>query len=150
MKGQIRLRGINGETNGMSWEGEALLRVGRFASVEVFLDDNSVSRRHAEMKFTPQGWRIRDLGSTNGTFLNGNRLNNAEQPFKAHDVIRCGNITLVVEALRDAKGEELLAPPENMTMETYASGSFEDAIKGLVFDDASMRMTLRLRTVFRL
>ncbi len=44
--------------------------VGRGADQQVFLDDITVSRRHAELRLTDQGWRIADLGSLNGTYVN--------------------------------------------------------------------------------
>jgi hypothetical protein len=47
-----------------------LVRVGRAADQEVFLDDITVSRRHAEIRFDEGTWRIVDLGSLNGTYVN--------------------------------------------------------------------------------
>ncbi len=47
-----------------------LVGVGRAADQQVFLDDITVSRRHAELQATPEGWRIVDLGSLNGTYVN--------------------------------------------------------------------------------
>ena len=75
MGGHVRLRGITGATKGQNWESSELLRIGRLESLEVRIEDASVSRFHAEIRCTPRGWRIRDLGSTNGTRLNGVRLN---------------------------------------------------------------------------
>ncbi|HYV39433.1 MAG TPA: FHA domain-containing protein, partial [Gemmataceae bacterium] len=138
MKRHIRLRGINGEVEGQIWEGDTILRAGRLGSLEICLDDSSVSRRHAEIKHTLGGWRLRDLGSTNGTYLNGERLSAAEHPLKQHDIIRCGNLTLVVEALQDSRDEEdVPEAPNNMQVEVFASSSLEDAIKSLVFNDNS-------------
>jgi len=45
--------------------------VGRGQSALVVIDDPTVSRRHAELVITAQGGTVRDLGSTNGTFVNG-------------------------------------------------------------------------------
>lgn len=51
---------------------------GRHPNAEIFLDDVTVSRRHAE--FTRQGrnFQIRDLGSLNGTYYNGSRIDQVQ------------------------------------------------------------------------
>jgi putative nucleotidyltransferase with HDIG domain len=133
VKRHIRLRGINGDVENMVWEGDSVLRTGRLASLEIVLDDSSVSRRHAEIRATPSGWRVKDLGSTNGTFLNGTRLGTGEWPLRTHDIIRCGNVTLVVDALRDGR-ESDTASPENLLVEAAASKSWDEAMEGLAFD----------------
>ena len=43
---------------------------GRSADQQIFLDDITVSRRHAELRATDGGWRVVDLGSLNGTYVN--------------------------------------------------------------------------------
>ena len=59
----------------------ALTIVGRGTDVDVVIDDPGVSRRHAEIRVTTDGPRlvahIRDLGSTNGTFIDGSRVTGA-------------------------------------------------------------------------
>jgi putative nucleotidyltransferase with HDIG domain len=134
VKRHIRLRGINGDVEGLVWENEAMLRAGRLASLEMVLDDSSVSRRHAEIRSTANGWRIRDLGSTNGTFLNGNRLGPGEWPIRAHDILRFGNVTVVVDLLRDNSDENTKEPTDNLLVSATASTSYEDALSGLAFD----------------
>ncbi|WP_370288710.1 FHA domain-containing protein [Nocardioides sp.] len=49
-------------------------RVGRAAEAEVVLTSASASRRHAELRVTPQGWVLVDLGSQFGTFVDGRRI----------------------------------------------------------------------------
>jgi pSer/pThr/pTyr-binding forkhead associated (FHA) protein len=51
--------------------------VGRASSCDVRLADQSVSRRHAQLRRQDDGWRVVDLLSTNGTFLNGRRISSA-------------------------------------------------------------------------
>src|SRR5437879_5032795 len=102
---RIRLRGINGEFEGQVWESTSLLRAGRLETLEIVLDDSSVSRRHAEVRATDHGWRLCDLKSTNGTFLNGAKLGSGEWPLRPHDIIRCGNVTLVIDVLDEARDD---------------------------------------------
>lgn len=45
--------------------------IGRMSSNDVVLGDSNVSRRHAELRRDPEGWLLVDLGSTNGTLVNG-------------------------------------------------------------------------------
>ena len=142
LKRKIRLRGVQGDVDGKLWEHDALVRTGRLATLEVVLDDSSVSRRHAEIRHTPSGWRVRDLGSTNGTFINGTRLGSAEHAVKAHDIVRCGNVTLVIDYLSDGKDESTDAPDADLTehpsekllIQSVSNCSWEDALNGLAFD----------------
>ncbi|MDQ5821171.1 MAG: FHA domain-containing protein [Actinomycetota bacterium] len=48
--------------------------IGRSPECEIFLDDVTVSRKHAILVRTPEGFRIEDQGSLNGTFLNRRRI----------------------------------------------------------------------------
>src|SRR2546429_259868 len=90
---------MNGSFKGMMWESVELLRVGRLETLEIVLEDNSVSRSHAEVRLTDRGWRVRDLGSTNGTRLNGVRLGQGQWPLRARDLLQFGEIAVVVEAI---------------------------------------------------
>ncbi|MSO27157.1 MAG: FHA domain-containing protein [Candidatus Nanopelagicales bacterium] len=51
-----------------------VLSVGRSPDSDVFLDDVTVSRRHAEFRRGSAGWSIRDVGSLNGTYVNRKRV----------------------------------------------------------------------------
>ena len=56
----------------------AVTVLGRAADVDVPLDDAGVSRRHAEIHVTDDRYRVVDLGSTNGTFVDGERVTAGE------------------------------------------------------------------------
>jgi HD-GYP domain-containing protein (c-di-GMP phosphodiesterase class II) len=129
------LRGITGDVDGLVWESDSVLRAGRLASLEVVLEDSSVSRRHAELRASSSGWRLRDLGSTNGTYLNGNRLGTGEWPVRERDVIRCGNVQLIVESLGELEETGETSPiHDNLLVESVAKNSWEDALNLLAYD----------------
>jgi putative nucleotidyltransferase with HDIG domain len=151
VKRHIRLRGINGEVESKVWESEDILRAGRLAGLELVVEDSSVSRRHAEVRPTPNGWRVRDLGSTNGTYLNGNRLGPGEWPLRAHDILRFGNVTVVVDILRDGSEQDtVMKGTENLLVAATATSTWEDAFTGLIFDrNRSPRPGEQLLTLLR-
>ena len=57
---------------------EALTTIGRHPESTIFLDDVTVSRRHAEIVAEGGRFIVRDPGSLNGTYLNGSRIESAE------------------------------------------------------------------------
>jgi pSer/pThr/pTyr-binding forkhead associated (FHA) protein len=50
---------------------------GRHPDSEIFLDDITVSRHHAEFRRTGAGFTLRDMGSLNGTYVNRSRIDEA-------------------------------------------------------------------------
>lgn len=54
-----------------------LTTVGRHPESDIFLDDVTVSRRHAEIRRTAHGYEIKDTGSLNGSYLNKERVESA-------------------------------------------------------------------------
>ena len=55
----------------------AALSIGRAPHSDFVVDDATVSRHHAVLRRTPEGWELCDAGSTNGTRLNGWRIDRA-------------------------------------------------------------------------
>jgi pSer/pThr/pTyr-binding forkhead associated (FHA) protein len=66
---------------------------GRSLDSDVFLDDISVSRVHAEIRRQPDGFYIHDLGSMNGTYVNRERVEVTK--LAAHDEVQIGRFRLV-------------------------------------------------------
>jgi predicted component of type VI protein secretion system len=59
----------------LDWTGtQEELLVGRHRGCDVVLSRSGVSRLHARLRFRDGSWRLQDLGSTNGTTLNGTRV----------------------------------------------------------------------------
>ena len=133
MKRTIRLRGMNGSIKGQTWESSDLLRIGRLDPLEIVLDDNSVSRYHAEVRATDRGWRVRDLGSTNGTRLNGVRLGQGQWPLRLRDLLQFGEVAFVVDGIleEDSNADTGL---NDMRVDATAASSWDQAIEGLAFD----------------
>ena len=74
------------------------LTIGRDSSNEVAINDAEVSRRHARLTFQGGKFVLEDLGSTNGTFVNGQRLA-GPRVLKAGEVVSFGEqIVLVFES----------------------------------------------------
>jgi putative nucleotidyltransferase with HDIG domain len=141
VKRTVRLRGLNGAYKGQAWESSDLLRVGRHELSEIVLDDTSVSRHHAEVRATERGWRVRDLGSTNGTRLNGVRLSNGQWPLRVRDFLQFGEVAVVVEALEEevehntpSPTDSSLTPPPDLRVEGATRLSWDQAMEGLAFD----------------
>ena len=88
-------------------EGEATVGRGDDCTVSL-AQDTGVSRLHVRLRRYGRSWCIRDLGSANGTFLNGRRLQD-ERTLHHGDEILVGKPTLI---LRDAEGPVGDAPTE--------------------------------------
>lgn len=81
----------------------AALVLGRAPPADLVVDDASLSRQHARFERTDDGVRVEDLGSTNGTWLHGVRL---EGPvtLRAGDAITVGAVTVSVNRTADRAG----------------------------------------------
>src|SRR5579872_912091 len=104
-KRHLQLRGTDPGAPDQCWESEELLRIGRLESLEVVIEDSSVSRRHAEVVSTDNGWVARDLGSTNGTFVNSVRVGRADHKLRSGDLLQCGNVKMRVAIIDEAAPE---------------------------------------------
>lgn len=130
---RIRLRGVSPQLEGKHWESESALRVGRLENLEIALNDPSISRRHAEIAITEQGWVLRDVGSTNGTFLNGIRVGRTDRKLRQRDVVQFGNLVLVVQVLEEEVplGSDADSPSGMLQVQATTSRSWEKALESL-------------------
>lgn len=88
---QIRVHGTSGlRTHPLSG---AVCTLGRDASNDVVVEGTAVSGRHCQFELTQTGCVIRDLGSSNGTYVNGQRIA-APTPVSERDRIYIGSVLL--------------------------------------------------------
>ena len=91
----MRLVIVDGQYAGWMFNIEQEMVLGR-AETDVLAEDPDASRRHAAVRPTATGLEVEDLGSTNGTWLNGVRIDRAT-PLAAGDVVKVGGLSLRVE-----------------------------------------------------
>lgn len=76
--------------------GETIVTIGRLGSSTLVLEDPNVSRQHAEIRPSGTGFVIADLGSTNGTKVNGAKV--SERTLRDGDELTFGSTTFRFEA----------------------------------------------------
>jgi hypothetical protein len=71
----------------------AATTIGRHPDSDIFLDDVTVSRRHAEVALVDEGVMVKDLGSLNGSYVNGQRVD--ERVLASGDEVQIGRFKLL-------------------------------------------------------
>jgi predicted component of type VI protein secretion system len=69
--------------------------LGRERSCDFLVDDPSVSRHHADLHRAADGWELADVGSTNGTRVNGWKIRRAR--LRPGDIVELGRVPFVFE-----------------------------------------------------
>src|SRR6185437_16133615 len=85
---------MSGSAKGTSRRVGERLRIGKAPDNDLVLADDTVSRHHCELTRAPDGLRVRDLNSTNGTKVQGARV--SEAVVQPGTVIKVGEIELSV------------------------------------------------------
>lgn len=112
------------------WDGEqrsfdagTTVVMGRDPEVDITLDNPHVSRRHVELRPGPDGWVVRDLGSTQGTFVSQDRIE--ERPVGDGLVLTLGRpdvgAQVRIEVLEHATEPSVPTPPTPPTPPTTAA-----------------------------
>ncbi len=103
---------LNGAMMGLSFDPTCEIVVGREIGCTIApLTADGLSRRHAKLYFKEGAWHLEDLGSTNGTFQNGKKLE-APVVLAAKDKLHFGRFELSVDTL----GEETATITPNATL----------------------------------
>ncbi len=91
-----QLRGLSGAVTGKTFTLKGTMAVGRVAGVDLQIDDDSVSRKHAELIVTGREVTLKDLGSANGTTVNGAPISD-DTLLQPGDIIQFGVVELMFE-----------------------------------------------------
>lgn len=111
MPGQFQLTMRSGPNPGTVYalDGDQIT-IGRDSSNEIPVNDAEVSRRHARLTFQGGKYVLEDMGSTNGTFVNGQRLT-GPRVLKTGEVISLGEkIVFVYESVDSDPGATMVSP----------------------------------------
>lgn len=102
---RAQLKGMSVEVKGRSFplRGQRIV-LGRADACDVVLSDSSISSEHARLSLDGDGWRVANLLSTNGTFVNDKRVSN--DVLRHGDRLRLGRVEFIFqEPDRAASGE---------------------------------------------
>jgi hypothetical protein len=87
--------------------------IGRNLANDITIPESSLSRQHARIRATPYGFVIEDLGSTNGTFVNGQRVTGST-PLRPGDTLQLGDgVTLSVQPGQPSPGDQVTVMPDS-------------------------------------
>jgi pSer/pThr/pTyr-binding forkhead associated (FHA) protein len=90
------LKVTHGRQAGVTVPLGAGILIGRGAECQLVLDDDYASTHHARIVLTASGFQVEDLGSTNGTYMNNQRIA-APTAFGPADILRIGRTLMSVE-----------------------------------------------------
>jgi pSer/pThr/pTyr-binding forkhead associated (FHA) protein len=121
---RLALRFISGKYQGGEFplEDNREIIVGRSSDLDMVLVEEMVSRRHARIQLVGGSVNIDDLGSTNGTFVNGERVTHAELQ-EGDRVLIGSNILKVVATDGQAPLSDVVEQQANMNRAARATGS---------------------------
>jgi Nif-specific regulatory protein len=86
------------------------LAIGRDSVNDLVVSDKQASRRHARLEQSSGGYRVVDLGSTHGTFVNGERA--GERVLADQDQVQIGNVLLLFRAAPLSRAETVYGPTD--------------------------------------
>lgn len=112
LNGKIRVTLRTGQTDQSLSFDKPTLTLGRAPDSDVFISDSKVSKKHLSIVFENGFIKIKDLSSSNGTFINGHRIiANNYILVTEDDVIRVGNIDSSLKIKYEPRPEKV-APPQ--------------------------------------
>lgn len=110
------LRGVSGVYFGKTFPLRGKTSLGRHSDNDIFVNVDGISRKHAAITVTPGGIEIEDFNSSNGTYINGERLE-GKSDLKIGDEIKLDNIRFLIQS----PGAPLNATEKNKSQQSASS-----------------------------
>lgn len=130
------LRGVSGSYFGKTYPLRGSTIIGRHSECHICVNADGISRKHVQIDADPDGLKVKDLGSSNGTYVNGKKIE--ESVLKVGDELKIDNIRFLVQTpgMSEPKAEKgsenkTVKKPTNQEIDEKASKS-GGAIKWLV------------------
>jgi membrane-bound lytic murein transglycosylase D len=139
----IAIQIIEGQADGRSYSFTNSFSIGRDGTCEVQVSiDSSISRKHAEVLFEADGWWLKDLNSTNGTYIDDERIDRV--PIRRPTKVRLGTgSTIILLSPERASSEEPVMDVDSSSVTQYMRRYFDGRN-----DDNAGERTLMIRRAF--
>ncbi len=89
------LRGVSGAYFGKTYPLRGSTIIGRHSECHICVNADGISRKHVQIDADPNGLKVKDLGSSNGTFINGKKIDECD--LKVGDELKIDNIRFLVQ-----------------------------------------------------
>lgn len=95
MQGKLTVKKVNGKEMILTFKENEKIIIGRNKRCNLIVSDSKISSMHCQIDTTTNECRFVDLGSTNGTFVNDNKVSTSQ--LQNNDIIKLGNVSILVE-----------------------------------------------------
>lgn len=125
------LRGVSGVYFGKTFPLRGKTSLGRHSENDIFVNVDGISRKHAAITVTADGLEVEDLGSSNGTYVNGEAVEKRE--LKIGDEVKLDNIRFLIQSpgmQLDQKAQKSNAPNAQKSAKPQVSAHAESTSGG--------------------
>src|SRR5579864_793906 len=146
---ELKIQCPDGQSKTITLQGNQIT-LGRSSTTELcFPEDAGLSRQHMVFEREGDDWKVRDLGSKNGTLLNNNRLNGAAK-LRAGDRIAAGHLVMVYDAqghagpAADVTFVQLANEPDTPTSSTVVT-DLKGVLGGKTLETGTVQMSALIK-----